>query len=77
MTQHHSKSEQIAWEFWRTLENSPHPILSTISHKKWHKDEFEAYQHTCNFSDKIFPAHYHRYIKSGLKCFLVGSPPSS
>ena len=76
MTQRHSKSEQPAWEFWRTLENSPHPILSTISHKKWDKDEFEAYQDTCNFSDKIFPLQYHRHIKSDLKCFLGGSPPS-
>ena len=69
MTQHHSKSEQLEWELWRTLENSPHLILSTISHKKWHKDEFEAYQHTCHFSDKTCPLHYHRHIKSGLKCF--------
>ena len=74
MTQHHSKSEQLEWELWRTLENSPHLILSTISHKKWHKDEFEAYQYTCNFSDKISPLHYHRHIKSGLKCFLGGVP---
>ena len=73
MTQHHSKSERLAWEFRRTLENSLHPILSTISRKKWHKDEFEAYQHTCNFSDKIFHLHHHRHIKSGLKCFLGGS----
>ena len=43
-----------------------------ISHKKWHKDEFEAYQHTCNFLDKICPLHYHCHIKSGLKCFFLG-----
>ena len=42
---------------------------STISHKKWHKDEFETYQYTCNLSDKICPSHYHRPIKSGFKCF--------
>ena len=47
-------------------------FLSTISHKKWHKDEFETYQHTCNFSDKIWPLLYHRHIKRGLKCFLGG-----
>ena len=47
-------------------------FLSTISHKKWHKDEFETYQHTCNFSDKICPLLYHRHIKRGLKCFLGG-----
>ena len=74
MTQHQSKSEQLEWEFWCTLWNSPHPILSTISHKKWYKDEFEAYQHTCNFSNKICPLHFHRHIKSGLKCFLGGVP---
>ena len=49
-------------------------FISTISHKKCHKDEFETYQHTCNFSDKIFPLHYHRHIKSGLKCFSGGVP---
>ena len=43
---------------------------STISYKKWHKDKFETYQHTCNFSNKIFPLLYYRHIKSGLKCFL-------
>ena len=42
MTKHHSKSEQLEWEFWKALENSPHPILYTISRKKLHKDEFEA-----------------------------------
>ena len=44
----------------------------TISQKKWHKDEFETYQDTCSFSEKIFPLHYHRRIKSSLKCFLRG-----
>ena len=47
-------------------------FLSTISHKKWHKDEFETHQHTCNFSGKICPLLYHRHIKRGLKCFLGG-----
>ena len=31
MTQPHSKFEQLEWEFRRTLGNSPHPILRTIS----------------------------------------------
>ena len=47
-------------------------ISHTISHKKWHKDEFETYQHNCNFSGKISPLLYHRHIKRGLKCFLGG-----
>ena len=66
MTKPHSKSEQLAWEF------CPHSILSMISHKKWCKDKFEAYQHTCNFPDKICPLHYHRHIKNGLKCSVRG-----
>ena len=27
MTQPHSKSEQLEWNFWRTLGNSPHPSI--------------------------------------------------
>ena len=35
-------------------------LLSTISRKKFQKDELETYQHICSFSDKICPLHYHK-----------------
>ena len=47
-------------------------LLTKIYCKKWHKDEFENYQHVGNFSDKISLLHYHHHIKSGLKMLFRG-----